>query len=472
MKLQETIMKACGNKYKFLECENINGIDVVTVGTEDEPYVLNFEIGDASISINVIDKDKGSLVDEYDDTYSEDTFEDCVSNAIMTYESIVKDKVRISEVQQSRAKQKKFDEIIQDGRPELFEELSTNELEELKSYVDTLELTDRESGLLNTVINMYLNRFVAEPQPDQCKFTLGDKVRTTGSDKVGIIIDHLDEDPMDSIATNSGEFDAWVIEYEDGSREMADDNHLELVTEEDTNFNASANSTSNEVKQELTEDVNVLSGRIDIPCENDITLVAEIVAENENNYNINYIAGLSMNDEIHIVIDGKSSKAPIHNIYHGIIEFAIDNEDAEVEKPIVYRVDSKNAILDTEKKQVTFNAVPSNDIAGEWSVYIKTTGSIKDIKKDAGIALTESIENLSNLSDDISISTKCISNSSETDNSASIESATVMELLYAVSARLVDMKAESDNDTDKVTLDDMAAQVEQIIIELVSIIEE
>lgn len=462
-------MKACGSKYRCLECENVNGIEVITIGTEDEPYVLNFEIGDASISINVIDKDKGSLVDDYEDNYAEDTFEDCVSNAIMTYESIVKDKQHIIEVQQSRAKQKKFDEIIEDGRPDLFQTLSNEELKELQAYVDTLDLSDRERKMLNIVIGMYLNKHVTVPFEGQSKFTLGDKVRITDSDKIGTLVDRLYEDPMDAGAAYSGEFDAWVIEYDDGTTEMADENHLELVAEEDTNFNALANSSEAEVKQELTEDVNALSGRIDIPCENDKVIVAEILAMNENNYQVNYIAGLNSNDEITLVVDGKASKLPIHNIYHGIIEFKVEGEaDA---KPTLYRVDSKNAIIDVEKKQIIFNAIKSNDIAGEWSAYIKTKGSIADIKNDAKTALTESTEEPSNLSAEKDDSANNITGSIVDSIASTLESATVMELLYAVSAKLVEMRADAEDDTDKVTLDDMAAQVEQIIIELIPMIE-
>ena len=68
MKLKEQVLSVCGDKYQCLESVKVNGTEVITIGTEEEPYVLNFEIGDTAISVNVIDKCEGVVIDEYEET--------------------------------------------------------------------------------------------------------------------------------------------------------------------------------------------------------------------------------------------------------------------------------------------------------------------------------------------------------------------------------------------------------------------
>ncbi len=84
------------DKYKCLECENNE--TVISYGTEEEPYVLNFEINDDEISVNIIDKDKKIIIDTYDDSFeTEDELKDKVTEARVSYEVIMSAKPKIEE---------------------------------------------------------------------------------------------------------------------------------------------------------------------------------------------------------------------------------------------------------------------------------------------------------------------------------------------------------------------------------------
>ena len=445
--LKETILRVCGDNYQCLEADNVEGVDVITVGTPEEPYVLNFEVGDASVSINVIDKDEGSIIDEYEDTFTEDTFTDCVSNAVTTYEAIVKDKEGIRKIQENRSQTQKFDEILNDGAPESFETLSKDELIALDEYIDTAVESNIGRRFAHHAVSSALSKLDNHPVPqadkNQTKFTLGDKVKVNGHEDIGIVVDHITEDPMDcAVGCSSGDFDAWLVEFEGKGTEMVDEKFLTLVT----------------------EDVNTISGRIDIPCENDVTIIAEIVAEQDETYKLNCVAGINVNDEFELTIDGESHKLPLNAIHHGILSFTVPCEDKE--NGLVYRVDSNNCELDSDTKTIKFNAVKSNDLSGEWFASLKVKGNVKDILKDAKVALNESVDALQNNGEDPNFNSNCGIDTPPADASDILASQPIMNLFYAAAAQLSDMAANSEEDTVKVILDDLSAQLEQMIIEI------
>ena len=97
MNKRELIESILGDKYKCLECEENETI--ISYGTDDEPYILNVEIGDSNdLTVNIIDKDRKIIVDSYEDCYeNEDEFKDKVVEARTSYEVILSAKPKIEE---------------------------------------------------------------------------------------------------------------------------------------------------------------------------------------------------------------------------------------------------------------------------------------------------------------------------------------------------------------------------------------
>ena len=91
MTRQERIMNVAGNKYIWLENEQSDGVDVITIANRDsDALLLNYEIGDSTISVNVVNKGEGSVVDDYDTDYTDDNFDSKIGTSISTYEAITK----------------------------------------------------------------------------------------------------------------------------------------------------------------------------------------------------------------------------------------------------------------------------------------------------------------------------------------------------------------------------------------------
>lgn len=87
--LKDKFLEMCGNKYECLEDNKEDGVIVLSFGNEEEPLVLNFEIGKDKAVVNVINKDTHELVDDYDDELdSEGKIDELFDTAINTYESI------------------------------------------------------------------------------------------------------------------------------------------------------------------------------------------------------------------------------------------------------------------------------------------------------------------------------------------------------------------------------------------------
>lgn len=111
MTIKEHVNKACKGRYKYLECDNVDGTDVITLGTESEPFALNFEIGDKCISVSIIDKDKHEVIDDYDDVFeTPEDLDELLNTAVDTYESMIKIKPRIIENKEKQEYRKLADE--------------------------------------------------------------------------------------------------------------------------------------------------------------------------------------------------------------------------------------------------------------------------------------------------------------------------------------------------------------------------
>ena len=129
MTLQERIMNVAGNKYICLENEQSDGVDVITIANRDsDALLLNYEIGDSTISVNVVNKGEGSVVDDYDTDYTDDNFDSKIGTSISTYEAISKSyakRLKESSTDSINDKLKaKFDKLMEEGSNELLDSLS------------------------------------------------------------------------------------------------------------------------------------------------------------------------------------------------------------------------------------------------------------------------------------------------------------------------------------------------------------
>lgn len=99
---------------QLLECDTINDSEVVTFGTEGEPYVLNFQLDDEkSIRVTIIDKDKKAAIETYTDTYeNEEQFADKINEAEAAYDVILASKPQVEAKLESKAEADRRDEIV------------------------------------------------------------------------------------------------------------------------------------------------------------------------------------------------------------------------------------------------------------------------------------------------------------------------------------------------------------------------
>ena len=103
-----------GKTLNVLECDNVNGSDVVSFGTDEEPYVLNFQLDDdCTIRVSVINKEKKNIVDTYTDTYeNEDEFSDRMDDAEAAYNVILASKPAVEAKLESKAEATRRGDII------------------------------------------------------------------------------------------------------------------------------------------------------------------------------------------------------------------------------------------------------------------------------------------------------------------------------------------------------------------------
>lgn len=133
-------MKRAGDKYICLENENTEGVDVITIANRNnDALLLNYEIGDSVISVNVVNKDDGSIVDDYVTEYDDDNFDSKIDTSISTYEAISKSmKKRLKEkatVPYTDEDAEKFRDILANGGSREIYKLSKDELEKMYQFV-------------------------------------------------------------------------------------------------------------------------------------------------------------------------------------------------------------------------------------------------------------------------------------------------------------------------------------------------
>lgn len=109
------LLKEHFSNMETLECENIEGNDVVTFGTDGEPYVLNFQMNDDTITVTVIDKDEKKAIETYEDSFAtEDEFKDKLNDATSAYTLIVNAKPQVEEAIEHVENQKVYDDAVFD----------------------------------------------------------------------------------------------------------------------------------------------------------------------------------------------------------------------------------------------------------------------------------------------------------------------------------------------------------------------
>ena len=145
MLLKETVAAKLKDKYTFLECDTSDELQLITVGTEEEPYALNIELQGNDIFVNIIDKDKRSIIDNYDDVVeTDDAMNTFIDTAIATYESIVAAKPQV----EAKLNENKYRETADEATFYL-----NNIITECKNYIDTFtrnyDNSDEDEGFNN-----------------------------------------------------------------------------------------------------------------------------------------------------------------------------------------------------------------------------------------------------------------------------------------------------------------------------------
>ena len=143
---KDKIMEVCGSRYNCLEEAEQDGLEILTIGKEDEPLVLNFEIGDNAISVNVINKDTHELVDDYTDDFdSEAELGDIFDTAISTYESIKQLRPEVEKDHDG------VEQDVADRTNEMTSDISDDSVVSEISETDELSASDLISKLITAV---------------------------------------------------------------------------------------------------------------------------------------------------------------------------------------------------------------------------------------------------------------------------------------------------------------------------------
>ncbi len=147
MLLKETVAAKIKDKYAFLECDISDELQLITVGNEEEPYALNIELQGNDIFVNIIDKDKHSIIDNYDDVVeTDDAIDTFIDTAIATYESIIAAKPQV----EAKLNENKYRETADEATFCL-----NNIISECNNYIDTFtknyDNSDEDEGFKNYV---------------------------------------------------------------------------------------------------------------------------------------------------------------------------------------------------------------------------------------------------------------------------------------------------------------------------------
>lgn len=133
-------MEKAGDKYLCLENENMDNTDVITIANRDsDALLLNYEIGDSTITVNVVNKDEGSIVDSYSTEYDDSSFDNKIDTSIATYEAIKKSVAHKSAEKPCNSYTgediAKFRDIIANGGSRDIYKLSKEDLEKMYDFV-------------------------------------------------------------------------------------------------------------------------------------------------------------------------------------------------------------------------------------------------------------------------------------------------------------------------------------------------
>lgn len=133
-------MEKAGDKYLCLENENMDNTDVITIANRDsDALLLNYEIGDSMITVNVVNKDEGSIVDSYSTEYDDSSFDNKIDTSIATYEAIKKSVAHKLAEKSSKSYTdedvSKFRDIIANGGSRDIYKLSKEDLKKMYDFV-------------------------------------------------------------------------------------------------------------------------------------------------------------------------------------------------------------------------------------------------------------------------------------------------------------------------------------------------
>lgn len=140
MTIKDRIMEKAGDKYLCLENDNVDNTDVITIANRDsDALLLNYEIGDSTITVNVVNKDEGSIVDSYSTEYDDSSFDNKVDTSIATYEAIKKSVAHRLAEEKSKSYTdediSKFRDIIANGGSREIYKLSKEDLQKMYDFV-------------------------------------------------------------------------------------------------------------------------------------------------------------------------------------------------------------------------------------------------------------------------------------------------------------------------------------------------
>lgn len=110
---KEILKAALESHHSCLECDTIEGTDIVSFGNETEPYVLNFQIKDGQIDVNIIDKDRKAVIDNYKETFeTEEELTQKANDASVAYDVILSAKPEVEKKLESKEANTRRDDAV------------------------------------------------------------------------------------------------------------------------------------------------------------------------------------------------------------------------------------------------------------------------------------------------------------------------------------------------------------------------
>ena len=149
---KELLKKCFEGHQPCVECDTVDGIDLISFGKEEDPYVLNFQIDGNNLSVNVIDKDRKQLIDNYVETFdSDEELEQKANDAAVAYNIILASKPAIDEKLESKEESSRRDEAVFHAR-----EISSscNSFVQKYDHDYSEDDVDFDKDLRSTIINI------------------------------------------------------------------------------------------------------------------------------------------------------------------------------------------------------------------------------------------------------------------------------------------------------------------------------